>query len=243
MYAQLGALLPSAPSTFAGLTLGALAYSVADPHLAPARTAVSLAPKGTLYERLGLTRAQLAAVLVPALGGVVYAVERFSPSGLPAVPPLGGALSTPRWHPVLCGVLIGSLQVPLTLVLRKNAGCSSSFVTTVATVCNALGGPLYNKYLEKKRTGMGNWWQVVFMGGAVLGAYLSLRAAGGAGVSSSPVSATHAVLGGALVLAGSRFADGCTAGHGISGMGHMGLRSMAATAAMFAGGVVAVMVV
>jgi hypothetical protein len=46
-----------------------------------------------------------------------------------------------------------------------------------------------------------------------------------------------AFFGGFLMLFGARIADGCTSGHGISGMAQLAVGSTVAVAAMFVGGI------
>jgi uncharacterized membrane protein YedE/YeeE len=46
-----------------------------------------------------------------------------------------------------------------------------------------------------------------------------------------------AFAGGFVMLLGARIADGCTSGHGISGMAQLALGSFIAVGAMFAGGI------
>jgi uncharacterized membrane protein YedE/YeeE len=46
-----------------------------------------------------------------------------------------------------------------------------------------------------------------------------------------------AFIAGFLMLLGARIADGCTSGHGLSGMAQLAVGSMVAVAAMFAGGI------
>ena len=46
-----------------------------------------------------------------------------------------------------------------------------------------------------------------------------------------------AFVAGFLMLAGARIADGCTSGHGISGIAQLAIASFIAVAAMFAGGI------
>jgi uncharacterized membrane protein YedE/YeeE len=50
-----------------------------------------------------------------------------------------------------------------------------------------------------------------------------------------------AFAGGFLMLGGARIADGCTSGHGISGMAQLAVGSTIAVAAMFAGGILTAM--
>ena len=46
-----------------------------------------------------------------------------------------------------------------------------------------------------------------------------------------------AFVAGFVMLLGARIADGCTSGHGLSGMAQLSLGSFAAVVAMFAGGI------
>jgi uncharacterized membrane protein YedE/YeeE len=72
--------------------------------------------------------------------------------------------------------------------------------------------------------------QILLVASAVLGSFAAWQ--------SSPedsrydivddVSRTRVVLGGFCIFFGARLADGCTSGHGITGMGHLTLRSMIA---------------
>jgi hypothetical protein len=50
-----------------------------------------------------------------------------------------------------------------------------------------------------------------------------------------------AFFGGFILLLGARLADGCTTGHGISGMAQLAVSSTIAVAAMFAGGILTAM--
>jgi hypothetical protein len=51
------------------------------------------------------------------------------------------------------------------------------------------------------------------------------------------ISAARAVVGGAIVVFGSRLAGGCTSGHGISGMSQLSISSIISVVAMFGGGI------
>jgi uncharacterized membrane protein YedE/YeeE len=56
--------------------------------------------------------------------------------------------------------------------------------------------------------------------------------------STSPAKRYAVAFGGGfLMLLGARIADGCTSGHGISGMAQLAVGSTVAVAAMFAGGI------
>jgi hypothetical protein len=85
--------------------------------------------------------------------------------------------------------------------------------------------------------------------GIALGAFVSSRMSGmrRRGVSPAWPRATGnrsayrrfamAFLAGFIMLAGARIADGCTSGHGISGIAQLAIGSFIAVTAMFAGGI------
>jgi uncharacterized membrane protein YedE/YeeE len=96
-----------------------------------------------------------------------------------------------------------------------------------------------------------NWWQVAFVGSVAIGAFLSARLSGARRQSVSPIWARTlgsaspakrygvAFVAGFLMLFGARIADGCTSGHGLSGVAQLAVGSTVAVAAMFAGGIAA----
>ena len=51
------------------------------------------------------------------------------------------------------------------------------------------------------------------------------------------MGALEGFMGGFILVFGARLAGGCPSGHGISGMGHLVLRSLLAVPAMFAGAI------
>jgi uncharacterized membrane protein YedE/YeeE len=89
--------------------------------------------------------------------------------------------------------------------------------------------------------------------GIAIGAFVSMKMSGArrqpispiwAGALGSPSPALrYAVAFGAgfLMLIGARIADGCTSGHGLSGLAQLSVGSTIAVAAMFAGGIVTAM--
>jgi hypothetical protein len=155
------------------------------------------------------------------------------------------------WSPYLVGALIGLLQVPAFLLLGTALGASSSYVTVSATLASFLDPAIAGiDYAARHLAGAKNWWQVALVGGIALGAFASSRLSRTPRSAPSPVWAralgttrrlprfAMAFAGGFLMLAGARIADGCTSGHGISGMAQLAIGSTIAVAAMFAGGIV-----
>jgi len=155
------------------------------------------------------------------------------------------------WSPYLAGVVIGLLQIPAFLVIETALGASSSYVTVGALFTSWVDPSILTiKYASSHvATTSKNWWQVALVGGIAIGAFLSMKLSGARRAAISPIWARalgsaspakrYAVAfgGGFLMLLGARIADGCTSGHGISGMAQLSVGSTVAVAAMFAGGI------
>ncbi len=164
-------------------------------------------------------------------------------------------LTQKAWSPYLAGLVIGLLQIPAFLIVETALGASSSYVTI---------GVWLTGYVDPSITGIGyaashvsaaakNWWQVAMVGGIAIGAFVSMKLSGARRAAISPIWSraigtasskpryAMAFLGGFVMLFGARIADGCTSGHGISGMAQLSVGSTVAVAAMFAGGIGAAM--
>ncbi len=159
-------------------------------------------------------------------------------------------LTDRAWSPYLTGALIGLLQVPAFLLLGTALGASSSYVTVSASIAELVDPAIRSlAYAGKYLDGAKNWWQVALVGGIALGALLSASLSGtrrsgisrvwtrSLGTSNPGVRFALAFAGGFLLLFGARLADGCTSGHGISGMAQLAVSGFLAVAAMFAGGI------
>ncbi|OYW33714.1 MAG: lipocalin [Rhizobiales bacterium 12-66-7] len=155
------------------------------------------------------------------------------------------------WSPYVAGILIGLLQVPAFLLIDTALGASSSYVTVGGTLA-ALIDPAVTQiaYVAKHITPTAkNWWQVALVVGIALGAMISMSLSGARrktispiwaralGTSSPTVRYLVAFGAGFLMLFGARLADGCTSGHGISGMAQLAVSSTIAVAFMFVGGI------
>lgn len=155
------------------------------------------------------------------------------------------------WSPYVTGVAIGLLQIPAFLLIGTALGASSSYVTVSASLARLFDpGIDAIAYAAKHLEGAKNWWQVALVVGIALGALLSASLSGtlrrGAispiwrralGTGSPALRFAAAFGGGFLMLLGARIADGCTSGHGISGMAQLAVSSFIAVGAMFAGGI------
>ena len=159
------------------------------------------------------------------------------------------------WSPYAAGVVIGLLQIPAFLIIETALGASSSYVTIGALIASWVDPSILRiDYAAKHVAATAkNWWQVALVVGIAIGALASVRLSGAARRPISPIWA-HALgsaspglryavafAGGFLMLFGARIADGCTSGHGLSGMAQLAVGSTVAVAAMFAGGIAAAM--
>jgi uncharacterized protein len=159
------------------------------------------------------------------------------------------------WSPYAAGIVIGLLQIPAFLIIETALGASSSYVTVGALVTSWVDPSILKIGYAANHVAATakNWWQVALVVGVAIGAFLSMKISGARRQPISPIwqralgsaSPTRryavAFAGGFLMLLGARIADGCTSGHGLSGMAQLAVGSTVAVAAMFAGGIAAAM--
>src|SRR5215475_4981116 len=151
------------------------------------------------------------------------------------------------WSPYAAGIVIGLLQIPAFLLIETALGTSTAYVTVVRTVASWIDPSMHVAVSSR------NWWQVALLVGIAIGAFLSMRLSGAARHPISPIWQSAlgspsparryvvAFVGGFLLLIGARIADGCTSGHGLSGVAQLAVGSTVAVAAMFAGGIATAM--
>jgi uncharacterized membrane protein YedE/YeeE len=159
------------------------------------------------------------------------------------------------WSPYAAGILIGLLQVPAFLIIATALGASSSYVTVGGLIASVFDPSVTQiDYVAKHIAPTAkNWWQVALVGGIAVGAFISMKLSGAVRQPISPIWARAlgssspakrylvAFVAGFLMLLGARIADGCTSGHGLSGVAQLAVASMVAVTAMFAGGIATAM--
>lgn len=162
-----------------------------------------------------------------------------------------GRLADEAWSPYVAGVLIGLLQIPAFLLIETALGTSSSYVTVGGLLAAAVDPSILGvKYVAQHVAATGkNWWQVALVAGIAIGAFVSMRLSGAKrraispiwaralGTESKAVRYAVALAAGFLMVFGARLADGCTSGHGLSGVAQLAVSSVIAVGAMFAGGI------
>ena len=168
-----------------------------------------------------------------------------------------GPLTSKAWSPYVAGVVIGLLQIPAFLLIETALGTSSSYVTVGGLIASVVDPAITGTdYVSRHIAATGkNWWQVALVVGIAIGAFLSMRLSGSRRQAISPIwaralgtsspAARHALAfaAGFVMLFGARIADGCTSGHGLSGVAQLAVGSVVAVAAMFAGGIATALIV
>ncbi|KAK7108480.1 thiosulfate transporter TsuA-like [Littorina saxatilis] len=236
---QVGTWTPNAIFTLIGCLVGALLYGMLAPCI-----------EGLLRPREPLTHQQLhttlgkpfAALAIPTglcVAVVVILLEVFLDyrDDLENPEKLSDNIATTiAWSPYAGGILVGLLQIPMILLLEDTIGGSSSYVTVMSQWVVTSQLQQRFPYLAAKRTGLSNWWQVLYVGGAILGG-LASAAASDSLATVQGVGVAEAVCGGVVMLLGARLAGGCTSGHGISGVGLLAWLSFLAVPCMFGGAI------
>jgi uncharacterized membrane protein YedE/YeeE len=162
-------------------------------------------------------------------------------------------LTQKAWSPYVAGIVIGLLQIPAFLIIETALGASSSYVTVGGLIASWIDPSILKiGYVARHVAATGkNWWQVALVVGVAVGAFMSVKLSGALRLPISPIwkralgsaspSKRYAIafIGGFVMLLGARIADGCTSGHGLSGMAQLAVGSTVAVAAMFAGGIAA----
>ena len=139
------------------------------------------------------------------------------------------------WPWWVVGPLIG-LFVPLMAVMGKKLGISSNFKHACAIVLPTKNVP-YLQYSMREF-----YWSLFFFAGLFAGGFIGqywLSNRGTPMLSSEAFSVggtTLLFIGGLLVGFGTRYAEGCTSGHSISGLSNLQKAALYATLSFFAGG-------
>jgi len=158
-----------------------------------------------------------------------------------------------QWSPYIAGIGIGLLNCLAMLVSNKSLGCSTFFARTSGMIERLFrGNKVMEKAYYKKVTPTVEWdWTLVL--GVFFGAFLSSVLSGQFQIQFVPSfwaaafgnSVTlrwiMAIIGGALMGFGARWAGGCTSGHAIAGAPQLSVSSWLATVCFFIGGVATAM--
>ena len=164
-------------------------------------------------------------------------------------------LSMGHWSPYAVGIGIGILSWLTFLLSDKPIGCSTAFARTSGMIerlfrgAKVLEKPYYKKYIPEVT------WDWMLVLGVMIGSFVSAKLSGQFQLRWVPniwveafgnVPTTRlliAFIGGILMGLGSRWAGGCTSGHGISGTLQLAISSWLAAICFFIGGIAAAMLI
>lgn len=164
-------------------------------------------------------------------------------------------LQMEQWSPYIVGIGIGILSWITFLLSNQALACSTAFARTAGMIERFFRGnqvnekPYYKKFPPRIDWG----WMLVI--GIVIGAFLSAQLSGAFQLRWIPglwqdAFGTQAVprvvvafIGGIFMGVGSRWAGGCTSGHGISGTLQLTVSSWIAAICFFIGGILTAMLI
>eukprot|EP01147_Barroeca_monosierra_P007365 gene7365-9751_t len=241
--AQIGAGVDTAYATLLGAFTGALIYGLLEPFVTKI---VEAGPKFKSFYIDEVTSIPFSVVgislLLMSICGIVV-MEVLEPwqdeTNFPNTNTPCYVFGCKSWPPWVSGMFVGFLQVPAIAIIRDTLGSSTAYGAVCSLSTHAISENKREKYFKRfssMRMGWMNWWQVIYLSAAMLGALVSA-------VSSNTLGDAHGItpgagfIGGFLMLFGSRLAGGCTSGHGISGFTLGALASIIAVPSMFAGGI------
>jgi hypothetical protein len=164
-------------------------------------------------------------------------------------------LTAARWSPYAAGIGIGILSWIAFLISDRGIGCSTPFARTSGMIERLFRGDqvLNRPYFQRYLPVIGWDWMLIV--GLLIGALLSVLLSGTFDVQWVPdlwqntfgntpfLRLVIALIGGILMGIGSRWAGGCTSGHGITGTLQLAVSSWLAVICFFAAGVVTAMLI
>ncbi|MBT8506864.1 hypothetical protein AZH53_00265 [Methanomicrobiaceae archaeon CYW5] len=155
-----------------------------------------------------------------------------------------------EWTPYIAGAGIGILSWVAFLLSNKPLGCSTAYARTSGMIERLFRGkkteekPYYRKFAPVVD------WEWMLVAGVFLGAFAAAMLTGGFALEWVPtlfgdtfgydtaLRLAVAFAGGILMGLGSRWAGGCTSGHGISGTLQLAVSSWIAVVVFFISGIV-----
>ncbi len=177
--------------------------------------------KPTVYQALGIPAARAVAVFEALCLSVVAGIGYLAPETQKVLIP--GAVG---------GALIGGVQLAGLVLTGRALGFSTAFEQLGDLFW--WGKERVFNGVKRPRPSIGLTAYIV---GSILGSFVFNQLVDiPPVVNEVKIGALRAVLGGVLLLFGSRLGDGCTSGHGISGMSQLSISSFIEVAAMFGGG-------
>lgn len=236
---QIGAGVPHCEYMLLGCLAGALVYGLLEKKIIEWMKPAPGEKKYMIDVFRNVPYYQLAIPLACIIGLYVSLVEYFVPWRTDLSHPnleTSSVFSLYGWPPIVAGMMVGVLQIPIVIAAEETIGGSSGYCTLVSQLFTKETLKNISPYLLSYKYGLDNWWQVLYISGAVGGAFLSSMLSGTFGEAVG-VGAISGFIGSFIMVFGSRLAGGCTSGSGLSGVGTLSVLSFYSVAAMFAGGI------
>lgn len=222
---QVATGIKSGPLVLLGGLLGGILYSKFGKGLQAKVQDKAALEKLTVHQKCGLGEAEAILAYEAFCAAIFGTVVYFAPAdGRALVPGAAG------------GVLIGASQAASLLLTGNTLGISGAYeqigdlfwwsLDSLST--KAQGREVRNLRPSLRATG--------FALGTVLGSWVLSRNVDIPNPVEIRVATIRTLVGGTVLVFGSRLAGGCTSGHGISGMSQLSIASFISVAAMFAGG-------
>lgn len=133
--------------------------------------------------------------------------------------------------PYLIGGVIIGLGVSFIYLLTGIHATQSSFFSTALSYLSKI------PYFQQKTYLNSRMWRNIFALGVVSGAFLYTVTLSADGFFTTSVQWWRLMLGGFLVGFGTRLSQGCTSGHGISGLASLSTTSLYAVVTFLAVGI------
>lgn len=160
-----------------------------------------------------------------------------------------------QWSPYAVGIGIGLLSCVAFVLSDKPIGCSTAFSRTSGMIEHLFRGGIVAEKAYYKKFAFSIEWEWMLVVGIFIGGFLSAKLSGqfkevwvpatwASSFGSTPwVRWAIALIGGIIIGIGSRWAGGCTSGHGISGTLQLAVSSWLAVLCFFIGGIVTAMLI
>ncbi len=154
----------------------------------------------------------------------------------------------PYWNPYLAGFGLGLVLLSSFVIMGRGLGASGAFTTATATLmrlvapAHTANNALYANYLGDGTHSPLLDWLVFEVLGVIVGGFLSAALANRLKITveKGPRIGTAARLmlafiGGAIMMIGAKFADGCTSGQALTGGALLNVGSWAFMMCVFGG--------
>jgi uncharacterized protein len=153
------------------------------------------------------------------------------------------------WSPYIVGIGIGILSWFTWLISSKPIGCSTSYSRTAGMIEKLFRGKKVEEKLYYQDVKPEVDWQWMLVLGMILGAFISSIISNDFSWQWIPsvwsasfgdviwIRLVVGLAGGIFLGLGSRWADGCTSGHGISGTMQMAVSGWISAISFFIGGI------